>query len=267
MPDSTAAAGEFPRGLRQAEGRARFAMDALLLAAFAARRKAALAVDLGSGCGAAGFGYLLLAPAGRVLGIERAGDQAAAARQNAELLGLADRYAVLEMDLAHLGGESGGPGQPGPESADLVLANPPYYRPGQGRLPRVEGRREALVQEPGGLEVFLDAAARLLRNRSPACFIYLAEGLLDLLEGLRRRRLEPKILLPVQSRAGEAARFVLVEARKNGGRGLALEAPLVLYADRGFGMELTPGALTFCPFLACNPGQKGTVAHDPQDHS
>jgi len=47
-----------------------------------------------------------------------------------------------------------------------------------------------------------------------------------------------------------------VLARKTGRPGLRLEAPLVLYEGSGPQTRLTRQALEFCPFLACNAGER-----------
>jgi tRNA1Val (adenine37-N6)-methyltransferase len=65
-----------------------------------------------------------------------------------------------------------------------------------------------------------------------------------------RSGLEPKRIKPVYGKAGEPAKIILVEARKNGGPGLAVEPPLTLYE----GGKLTGAALEYCPRLGCNPG-------------
>ena len=244
----------FPRGLVQAEGRARFSIDALLLAAFAAHRtgEAQLrAADLGAGCGVAGLGYLLRNPCASLTAIELDPGQAEAARKNALRLGLAERFQAQSLDLADIS-ESDCP----PQSLDLVLANPPYFRQGRGRAPAQAQRVPARMDAAGSLAIFLDAAAWLLKNRGRACLVFTAARLPELLAGLRERRLEPKHLLPLRSRGDEAAKLVLVEARRNAGEEFELAPDLVLYEGRGDRTQLRAEALEFCPFLACNAGPR-----------
>jgi tRNA1(Val) A37 N6-methylase TrmN6 len=142
-----------------------------------------------------------------------------------------------------------------PESADLVVANPPYRRPDQGRLPAAD-RARALFEGLGRLEDFLDAATFLVRNRGRVVLVHLAERLAEVLAALASRRLEPKRLRLVHSRLDGEARLLLVEAVKNGAPGMVVEPPLILYDGRGAATALTAEALDFCPRLACNAGPR-----------
>jgi len=90
----------------------------------------------------------------------------------------------------------------------------------------------------GGLDDFLRAAAWLLGPGGRFYIIYLAERLADLLEGMRRAGLEPKRLRCVHGRLGEPARMVLVEGRRGGRPGLALEAPLLVFAGEDYTQEV-----------------------------
>jgi tRNA1Val (adenine37-N6)-methyltransferase len=245
----------FPRGLAQPEGRFRFAADALLLAAFAKPPKgAALAADLGTGCGVVGLALLLAHPEPlRVLGLDADAAMAAAAADNARRLGLAQRFQALALDVARV------PSALAAESCGLVLANPPYMRPGQGRASASAARDRALFEDAGGLDAFVGAAAHLARNRAQVCLVWGAERLAALLAGLAARRLEPKRLRLVHSRLDGPARLALVEARKNGGPGLEAEPPLALYQGRGPETRLSAQALDFCPWLACNAGPRGAT--------
>jgi len=54
----------------------------------------------------------------------------------------------------------------------------------------------------------------------------------------------------VHSRLDEPARLALVEAVKNAGQGMTVEAPLELHEGRGEATRLSGAALAFCPFLA-----------------
>lgn len=246
-----AARAAFPRGLVQPEGGFRFGGDALLLAALAAGLPGRRAVDLGTGCGAAGLGYLLAAtdPAATVVGLDREPAMVAAAGQNAAALGLSDRFKASLADVRRLREAGGLP----PESCDLILCNPPYRDPASGRRPADAARDAARFEVGGSLPDFTAAAAYLLANKGVFVCIHLAERLTHVAAALAERRLEIKRLLPVAPRAGAPARQMLVVARKNGGPGLVLEPPLVLYAGTGPQARLTDAALAFCPFLACNP--------------
>lgn len=245
--DAAQARALFPRGMIQPEGGYRFSLDPLLLACFARPRKGTRLLDLGSGCGVAALAVLLRGD-GHVaealgLDIDQAMTQAAAA--NAGRLGLAHAFTAGTADVRDIRNVVA------PESFGLALTNPPYYRPGEGTACAEPARSRARSEQAAELGDFLAAAAYALTAGGRLAVVYPAGELAGLAAACRERRLEPKRLRLVHSRTGGPAKLLLLEAVKNGGRGLAVEWPLVLYKqDTTAGM--TRQALQFCPFLACN---------------
>jgi len=246
------ARSRFPRGLVQPENGFRFAVDSLLLASFAATRRFELALELGAGCGAAGLGLLLLRGKGGLRGVDRDAEMVAAARANAVLLGLEHCAAFSKQDLCRRDEAWRHFAPPG--SFDLVLANPPYRDQASGRMNPEPTRAGARFELHAGLEDFAAAARSGCSTRARFCLVYLAERLQQAVAVLDAAGFALKRLLPVHSRAGEPARLVLLEARKQAGQGVALEPPLVLYQGAGQATGVTEQALAFCPFLACNAG-------------
>jgi tRNA1Val (adenine37-N6)-methyltransferase len=263
----------FPRGLCQPARGFRFGADTLLLAAFAARSlppvpargaTALAGLDLGTGCGAASFGLLLLRPDLdlALLGLDNGPEMVEAATENARALGLGQRFRAGLADVRDFGSSDFGPGPGFGPGFDLALANPPFRRQGTGRICADAARNRARFEGPGGFAAFAACAARTLRPRGRLFLVHLAERLPELLRGLEDAGLAPRRALPVQGRAGQAPRLVLLECLRPGrpgavqaGRaGFALLAPLVLYAQDG---SLTDEAAGFCPHLATNPRRAG----------
>lgn len=290
----------FPCGLRQPPETFRFSIDALLLAAFATnglhsrakdptRPKAIRMADLGTGCGVVALAALLAYPRMTAAGIELQPALVDAARHNAAMLGLEDRFTVLHADLAApqwlhrfapsadtcTTGEKTSHPSPGvhanaqtddmhvpqhkpsrarhllpPGGFDLVTANPPYRLPGTGRHPTSAQREAALFESHGTLQAFIRAAAQLLRSRGRFVCIFKAERLAELFETLRQSNLEPKRLRCVHARAGQDALLVLVEACRGAQTALSVEPPLVLHNGTGPDTTLSAEAIAFCPFLA-----------------
>ena len=279
----------FPRGLLQPHGSFRFSADALLLAAFlspvlapvvqgadqnAARllniatppkARPAQLLDIGTGCGVVALSMLRRFPTLTATGVDTQLPLVLAAKENAARLGFAGRFTALHVDVALRGGPSESSPAPAPCSAipagvfDLALANPPYRKKGQGRLPGgVAGgmaRSTALVEEETTLDAFCRAAARGLRNKGRFGLIFPAARLTELVAALERNGFGLRRLLPIHSRAEEAATLILVEARKATRSDLVLEPPLILYGGHGEATRLTGAALTFCPELGTNAGR------------
>ena len=240
----------FPRGLSQPGAGFRFSMDALLLASFVGLGGVRRVADLGCGCGVVGFGVLLRDEAlgARVVGVDLNPEMVSCARENVVRLGFEGRVEIVEGDVGDVRAGTGLRA----ESFDLVVCNPPYRVPGTGRRPPDAGRDAARFEGGASVGAFVGAASLLLKNRKRAAFIGLPERLPELVADMGAKRLAPKRLLLVHSRADEPARLALVEAVKNGGAGLVVEAPLVLYEGAGDETRLSARALEVCPFLACN---------------
>jgi len=209
-------------------------VDAILLAAFAARdlasgavldaahRPARHAVDLGSGVGGVGLTLLHLGGASRVTMVEIDPLLASLATVNAEANGWAKCIDVVHADVERASAELAA-------TADLVVCNPPYVTPGRGRVPS-ERVRSAKY---GDLGAFASAARRVAGRRARACFVYPALEAMTLLSALRERGLEPKRLRAVHGRASDTARVVLVESVAGKPGGLVIEPPFIETDARG----------------------------------
>jgi len=199
----------FPRGLAQPEPGFRFSTDALLLACFAKGKKNARVADLGTGCGVVGLGFLLKNPEAHmtVTGLDISPDMINMAKQNAAALGLTHAFQPLVADVREIKDSSLAAG-----SFDLVLANPPYRRPDQGRVSRSREQRPARFELQGGLTDFAKAAAYLLKTRGKMALVYDADRLAHVFKTLTAEKIEAKRLRLVHSRADQPATLALVEA-------------------------------------------------------
>lgn len=205
--------------LRQHRDGYRFSIDSILLAAFARLKANDRAVDLGTGCGIVALMAAFLHPDVSVVGVEIQPDLAALARANAADNRLADRVTIIEGDLRRLTRASVG-------AAHHVLANPPYHRPGSGRLNPDDEKAAARHEILASLGDYIAAARRLLDPGGRFTAIYPAERIVDLIWGLRQDGLEPKRLRLVHPYPGAAAGHGLVEAVRGAGPGLRIDAPL-----------------------------------------
>ena len=119
----------------------------------------------------------------------------------------------------------------------MCVANPPYFPPHTGRV--AEGSRGTARSETAcAFDQLCTAAAYLLRSGGRFCLVHRAERTAELMDVLRRHRLEPKVLRFVQKDAQTPPRLVLLSCRRHGGAGLAVHTPLLLQADGGESGEL-----------------------------
>jgi len=202
----------------------RFSLEAVLLARFAAARRAPRVLELGAGCGVVALIYAALTKPREVVAMEIQPVLAAMITRNAELNHL-DAVRSLCADLRRPRALA----SPRAGSFDLVLANPPFRARQSGRESPFIGRRLARGETAARLEDFAAAAARYTRHGGRAAFIFAAARSGELISTLRARRLEPKRIRFVHPYAAARASTVLVEARKGGGVEMEVEPPLVMY--------------------------------------
>lgn len=223
-----------PAGLHiiQAKRGYRFSLDPVLLSDFTTVAAGDTLVDLGTGSGVVPL--LLAARTGvrHVVGVEIQAELADRARRSVLLNGMQERIEILQEDLRNLHDRLP------PQSFAVVVANPPFRRPGAGRQAPDAERAAARHELAGGLSDFLRAAAYLLPDGGRFCIIYLAERLVELLTTMRGLRLEPKRLRCVHPREGADANLVLVEGRKGGRPGLLVDPPLHVYDGKEYSAEI-----------------------------
>ena len=201
---------------------ARLSTDSVLLADFVPLRGAERGIDLG--CGAGILSLLLLCRGEKLhmTGLELRHEAAALAVDNLARNGFSERSQILTGDIReHRSLFSHG-------SFDLAVANPPYFPQGSGASSPDPARAGAREERDCSLPELCTASAFLLPTGGRFCLVYRPERLSELLVCLHESGLEPKRLRFVSARAESAPSLVLVEARRGGRPGLAVEPPLVL---------------------------------------
>ena len=223
----------WPGGVRYVYDEAAFrpGTDTFLLGAFPKLWRGARVCDLGAGIGLLGLLLLAREPSLRVTNVELQAHAADLARRNAEENGFAEQITCLRADLRDR------PALPTAGSFYLCGATPPYFPPHTGRV--AEGSRGTARSETAcAFDQLCAAAAYLLRSGGRFCLVHRAERTAELMDVLRRHRLEPKVLRFVQKDAQTPPRLVLLSCRRHGGAGLAVHTPLLLQADGGESGEL-----------------------------
>lgn len=209
--------------LRQPAKGFRAGLDAVLLAAFVPASPGERVLEAGCGSGAAFLCLAARVPGLAVAALEREPAMAALARENAAANGVAAE--VTEGDVADAAlARALGP-------CAHAFANPPYW-PG-GTPPPGEVRRAATHERGAALEDWARFLSAALRPGGTASLVLPAARFDAGVAALRAAGCGSLVLLPLAPREGEAAKRVLLRARK-GGRGPArLLPPLVLHATDG----------------------------------
>jgi len=208
----------------------RVAIDPILLAAAVPAAEGERALDLGAGAGAAGLCLAERVPGCRVDCLEAQEDLARLAAENVSANKLDRRIIVHVGDLRR-------PPSDLPRGGfDHVLMNPPYVAVGAADASPEPSKRKATVDELG-IEAWIDAALRFLKARGRLTLIHRADRLDELIVALSERMGEIAVI-PLWPKAGEAARRVILRARKGAKSPARLCAGLVLHnADGTFTAE------------------------------
>ena len=181
--------------------------------------------ELGAGTGLLSLLLLAREPELTVTGVELQPQACALFRRTAEENGLQGRMHCLEGDLRQ--------GLLPPGRFRLAVANPPYFPPDAGAVAPDAARRTARAETDCTLSQLCAAAARALTWGGSFCLVHRPDRLADVLEELRRVRLEPKRLRFVHHTAAAPPSLFLLEARLGGGVGLTVEPPLLLHGPDG----------------------------------
>lgn len=195
--------------------------DSFLLGSFPPLRKNWRVCDLGAGTGLLGLLLLAREPALTVTGLELSPAACALAARTAAANSLSDRLVTLHCDLRERSR------LPQAGSFDLAVSNPPYFPAGSGRA-AAGSRGDARTELTCTMAQLCGAASYLLRSGGQFCLVHRTERLAELLETLRRCRLEPKALRFVQKNGTSAPSLVLLACRKDGRTGLTVQPPLLL---------------------------------------
>lgn len=195
--------------------------DSFLLGSFPPLRKNWRVCDLGAGTGLLGLLLLAREPALTVTGLELSPAACALAARTAAANSLSDRLVTLHCDLRERSR------LPQAGSFDLAVSNPPYFPAGSGRA-AAGNRGDARTELTCTMAQLCGAASYLLRSGGQFCLVHRTERLAELLETLRRCRLEPKALRFVQKDGTSAPSLVLLACRKDGRTGLTVQPPLLL---------------------------------------
>lgn len=226
--------------LRQPAKGHRAGHDAMLLAAATAVRPRDRVVEFGAGVGAAGLALAVRVPEADITLVEIDSTLADLARENAAANGLAARVIVLDVAADAAAFAAAGVA---PDSADVILMNPPFNDAARHQRSPDAAREAAHVADPETLSIWIHAARRTLKPGGALTMIWRAEGLSEILAALYRG-FGGIAVLPVHPDLSKPAIRVLVRAVKGSRAPMSLLAGLTLNDPAGAPTPLAQSVLT-----------------------
>ena len=219
--------------VQPATGYHRSGLEAVLLGAALDPAIAGKIVDLGAGCGVAGFcaaarcvnSEIILAERDPVLtGCARTALERSANRR------LANGVRIVEVDITAPEDDRIAAGLPRGEAA-AVLINPPFHAASAVSASPAPGRAAAHILE-AGFDAWFRAAAWALRPKGVVIAVTLASALPDMLAALAGR-FGGAALLPIHPRPDKAAERLMVHAAKGSRAAMTVLPGLVLHGADG----------------------------------
>jgi tRNA1(Val) A37 N6-methylase TrmN6 len=219
--------------LRQPRSGHRAGHDAMLLAAATLVRPGDRVVDFGAGVGAAGLAVARRAnaikPGIRLVLVEIDPGLAGLARDNAASNAIPADVAVLDVTSS---AEAFAAANLAPDSADVVLMNPPFNDSARHRVSPDKAREIAHVATGSTLEDWIHAARKILKSGGILSLIWRADALSEVLAALDRG-FGSLAILPVHAEARAPAIRVLIRAIKGGKAPTRLYTTLLLNDESG----------------------------------
>lgn len=202
-----------------------------MLADFASPLPSQTVCDLCSGCGVIPLFFCKgEKPPKRIYAVELQKEAVELIRRSVEENGLQDRIIPVEADLCDK--ETLTQLLPR-EKLDMVTVNPPYYRENSGKERLSEAQRIARHEIACDLEKVVEAADVLLKYGGVLKMCHLTERLAEVFYVMKMHKIEPKRLTLVCNKEGEKPWLALIEGKKGGKAGLAVEKPLVMRREDG----------------------------------
>lgn len=200
----------------------RITTDTLLLRDFIKIKRGERVCELGCGSGFISISLGMEGKASKILGIEIQRELVEIARKNVIMNGLEGIVEIIEGDLRSIKTIVK------PSIFDVVIANPPYIKMGRGR-PSPDPQRSIARQEvKGTLEDWIYAASYLLKSGGRAYFIFLPDRLSEIIEKMKSRRIEPKIIQFIYPHQHKPSNLFLLQAVKDGREGISVLPPHII---------------------------------------
>ena len=204
-----------------------FGTDTMLLADFSMPKKFEVAVEIGTGCGAIPMYWLSMTEVKKVFAIDIQKKACQQLKRSVEISEVSDKIDVIHADVKE------NIPQILTHSCDLVVCNPPYKAIGQGVVNEKKERLIARHEHECTIDDVTKSANKFLNFWGRLCLCHRVERLCDVVESMRKNKIEPKKIQFVQQRKSSPAKLFLIEGRKGAKPGLIALPTLFIENEDG----------------------------------
>ena len=199
-----------------------FGIDSVLLTEFALDiKKESKIVDLGTGTGILGILLSKKVSPSKIYGIEIQKEVAEMAKRSVELNSLENIFEIINEDINKINLKN--------NYFDVVVTNPPYKKSGTGIKNKEIKQQISRYEMTASLDDWLRVSSKLLKDNGSFYIVYRTDRLSELIENMRKYKLEVKRMRFVYSNINEQSNLVLIKAVKGAGVFLKVEKPLIIY--------------------------------------
>ena len=199
-----------------------FGTDALLLAGYISG-KYGRGCEFGGGSGIISMLLLTREKIKETVALEVQEEYAVLSRRNAEMNGLDGRMQVVHSDIREYRGEG---------EFDIIYTNPPYMKTSAGKSNALEKKNIARHEVCGDIYDFCEVARKMLKYGGCFAAVYRADRLIDLIDAMRKSKIEPKRITFVHADTESEPSMALIEGKAGGKCGLTVTRPLIIYTDK-----------------------------------
>lgn len=202
-----------------------FSIDSILLASFATiNYKDKMICDLCTGNAPIPL-YLSLRTNAKIVGVEVQKSSYYLALMSVKENHLEDRITIFNDNLINIHEKIG------KDSFDLVTVNPPYFKIGNNNINPNDKLAIARHEVLANLDDIIKEASLLLKQKGRLSIVYTPTRLVELLETMKKYKIEPKRIQFVYPKKDRSANHILVEGVKNGNAFLQVLKPIFIYKN------------------------------------
>ena len=203
-----------------------FGIDSILLSDFAREiPNNSKVLDLGTGTGIISILLCEKKKLSKIIGVEVQEEVYELAKRNSKLNKLENKFEVINENIKNLEKiiEK--------NSIDAIVTNPPYKKENTGLKNENKLKLISRHEIEANLNDFINISSKLLNDKGLFYMVHRPERLPDIIDILRKNKLEPKILQIVYPKINKEPTMLLIKAIKNAKPFLKIKEPLIIYNE------------------------------------